>query len=303
MNVSYTIREAFSGFRRTKLASLGSILTICVALLLLGLYSIISLNASRLVQLIRDKVEIEVFCEEPLNRPRMADLQQQLLAVKGVERVQFVSKEEAAKIFKQEFGEDISSVLDFNPLPPSFKVFLKDESKHSAKVNEIVKQIKTLKGIDDVIYRKDLLELLDRRAAIANAVGLTLGIVIGVSAIFLVSNTIRLTIYAKRKMIQTMKLVGATRWFIRAPFLLEGILQGLIGGMLAAALIYFLLEFLSRWISPELAESMSFGFAGDGELIHIGTVAYGFMVLCGMMLGLFGSFISIRRFIGESVVN
>lgn len=292
MSLTYTIQEAFSGFTRTKLASFGSVFTICVTLLLLGLYYIISLNASRVVQLIRDKVELEAFCEEPFSSQRRADLQQQLLAIRGVERVQFVSKEEAARIFKREFGEDINDVLDFNPLPPSFKIFLKDEFKHSAKVNEIVKQVKALKGVDDVIYRKDLLEFLDRRIAIAHSVGLALGVIIGISAIFLVSNTIRLAIYAKRKMIQTMKLVGATRWFIRMPFLMEGILQGVIGGVLAAGCIYWLLEFISRWISSELV-----------EFIRVDVTFYGLVVACGIVLGLFGSFISTRRYIGEAVAN
>ena len=292
MSLGYTVREAFSGFTRTKLASVASIATICIALLLLGLYYIISLNASRIVQLVRGRVEIEAFCEEPLAHQRQADLQQQLLDIKGIERVQFVSKSEAAKIFKKEFGEEITDVLDFNPLPPSFKIFLKPEFRNSVKAGEVVGQVKALKGIDDVIYRKELLEFLDRRIGTANDVGLALGSLIGLSAIFLVSNTIRLAIYAKRKVVQTMKLVGATRWFIRMPFLLEGLLHGFIGGALAAGLIYWLLEFATGWLSRELA-----------EFIRVDVEFYLAVVACGMLLGLFGSFISIRRFIGEAVVN
>lgn len=292
MSLAYTVREAFSGFTRTKLASVGSILTICIALLLLGFYYLISLNASRIVQLIRGKVEIEAFCEEPLTQQRQMELQQQLLEIKGVERVQFVSKPEAAKIFKREFGEEITDVLDFNPFPPSFKVFLKGEFRNSARTAEVVKRIKALKGIDDVIYRKDLLEFLDRRIGTAHVVGLALGIIIGLSAIFLVSNTVRLAIYAKRKIIQTMKLVGATRWFVRMPFLLEGLFQGFIGGVLAAGIMYWLLEYAAGLVSDELA-----------EFIHIQVEFYFVVVSSGMILGVFGSFISIRRFIGESVVN
>lgn len=292
MNFSYITKEAFSSFSRTKLASFGSVITISVALFLIGIYYIISLNASRVVQMLRDKVEVEAFCEEPFNNQRKQELQQQLLAVKGVERVQFVSKEDAAKIFKQEFGEDINKVLDFNPLPPSFKIYARDEFKNSSRVDEIVRQIKSLKGIDDVVYRKDLLEFLDRRITVAHTVGLGLGIMIGISAVFLVSNTIRLAIYARRKMIQTMKLVGAARWFIRMPFLLEGIIQGVIGGVLAAGVMYWLIEFILARISTELA-----------EFIHVDLAFYGAVVVCGCVLGLFGSFISIRRFIGETVVN
>lgn len=292
MSLSYTIREAFSGFKRTKLASLGSILTICIALLLLGIYYIVILNASRVVQMIRDKVEVEAFCEEPVNRVRVNELQEQMLAIDGVERVEFVSKEEAAKIFKQEFGEDHTDVLDNNPLPPSFKVFLKSEFKNSEKAGVIVANIKSLKGVDDVIYRKELLEFLDRRVTLAQSIGLALGILIGVSAIFLVSNTIRLAIYAKRKIIRTMKLVGATRRFIRMPFLLEGVVQGAFGGFLAAGVMYWLMGNVARRLSGELA-----------EFIRVDVSFYGLLVGCGIILGLLGSMLSTRRYIGESVTT
>lgn len=292
MSLNYTLRESLSGFKRTKLATLGSIITICIALLLLGVYYIISLNASRVVQMIRDRVEVEAFCEEPLSRVGISGLQEQLLAIEGIERVRFVSKEEAAKIFKEEFGEDVTSVLDYNPLQPSFKIYLKNEFKHSSKVDRVVASVRALKGIDDVVYRRDLLEFLDRRVGIAQAVGLLLGLLIGVSAMFLVSNTIRLAIHARRKIIQTMKLVGATRWFIRLPFLLEGIIQGAVGGGFAAAVMYGLIHVISRWVSRDLA-----------EFIRVDMGFYGVVVGAGMLLGLLGSLLSTRRYIGESVVN
>jgi len=292
MSLAYTVREAFSSFTRTKLASAGSALTICVALLLLGTYYIISLNAAHVISMIRERVEVEAFCEEPLNHTKMLNLQQQLLAVEGVERVQFVSKDDAAKIFKREFGEDIGNVLDFNPLPPSFKIDVRDEYKSADRLDTVVAHIKSLRDVDDVVYRRDLVEFLDRRMGIAHAAGLGLGLLLGVSAIFLVSNTIRLAIYAKRKIIRTMKLVGATRWFIRMPFLLEGLMQGVIGGALAAGLIYWLIEFVSRRVLADLTEFM-----------RVDNLFYAVIVGCGAFLGLFGSFISIRRFIGETVVN
>ena len=119
-----------------------------------------------------------------------------------------------------------------------------------------------------------------------------LGILIGISAIFLVSNTIRLTIYAKRKSVQTMKLVGASWWFVRAPFLIEGILQGLVGGIIAAGSIYYVLTFAAGLISTELA-----------EFIRIEPTFYLFVIVVGTGLGLFGSAISVKRFIGETVSN
>src|SRR5260221_4451976 len=133
MNLMLAVREGFSGLRRAKLAAIGSVMTIAVALLLLGIFYVVSANTSRLVRSIREKVEMEAFLNEPVTKQRMDEIGKQIRVVEGVDSVQFVSKEDAAKIFREEFGEDISKVLDFNPLPPSFKIFLRDEYRTPAK--------------------------------------------------------------------------------------------------------------------------------------------------------------------------
>jgi cell division transport system permease protein len=292
MNLSYTITEGVSGFARAKLAAFASITTITISLILLGLYFIVSINSARVINLIRERVEMEAFLQEPLSRQQLNDIKQNILTVNGVDSVLFVSKEQAAKIFREEFGEDITRILDFNPLPQSYKIFLKDEFKTTDAGNQIYTSLKSIRGIDDIVYRKDLIEFLEKRSQVLNLIGLIVGIIIGISAIFLVSNTIRLTIYSKRKIIRTMKLVGATRWFIRLPFILEGMMQGFAGGITSSLILYALIAVASRWMSAELA-----------EFLKINLSVYGLIILLGMMLGFFGSIISIRKFISESVVN
>jgi cell division transport system permease protein len=290
MSFFYIVKEGFAGFSRAKLAAVGSSITITISLLLVGLFYVISTNTSRLVESVRQKVELEAFLEEPVSRQRINEIQQQITSIDGIDKAQFVSKDEAAKIFKQEFGEDINNVLDFNPLPPSFKIFLKEGYRTPEKADEIHKKVMEIKGVENITYRKELLEFLDQRARMLYYVGLALGIIFGISAIFLVSNTIRLTIYAKRKSVQTMKLVGASRWFVRAPFLIEGIIQGLIGGIIASAIIYYLLTFATGLISSEIA-----------QFVQVETLFYLAVIIAGMFLGFFGSAISVRRFIGETV--
>jgi cell division transport system permease protein len=292
MSILYVLKEGVSGFRRAKLAALGSVITIVISLLLLGLFYVISRNTSRIVESIREKVEMEAFLDEPVAKQRIGEIQEQVLAVEGVEKVQFISKEEAAKIFKQEFGEDIKDVLEFNPLPPSLKIFLKDEYRTTERADAIQKKISAVKGIETVVYRKEMLEFIEKQARTLYSVGLALGILIGISAIFLVSNTIRLTIYAKRKSVQAMKLVGASWWFVRTPFLIEGILQGLIGGIIATGIIYYVLTFAAGLISADLA-----------EFIRIEPSFYLFVVLLGAGLGLFGSALSVHKNIGETVAG
>ncbi len=290
MSSWYIIREGVSGFGRAKLAAIGSVITVTISLLLLGLFYVISTNTTRIISNIREKVEMEAFLQEPVTPPLIAEIQKEINDVEGVDRVQFISKEEAAKIFREEFGEDVGSVLNFNPLPPSFKVFLKEPYRNTQKAELISATIKRIKGVDEVIYRREMLEFIEKQAKVLDLVGLGLGIIIGLSAIFLVSNTIRLTIYAKRRSIQAMKLVGASRWFVRAPFIIEGVIQGILGGLAASGMIYYLLSFAVRMVSTELA-----------EFIKLDATFYPLLVAVGVVLGLFGSSISVKKYIGETV--
>ncbi|MEW6510770.1 MAG: permease-like cell division protein FtsX [Bacteroidota bacterium] len=286
MSLSYTVRESLSGFSRAKLSSTLSILTVCVSLLLLGLFVAVTVNASRLVDALRSRLEMEAFLEEPLTDEEITALNAKVSAVDGVEKVIYISKDEAALIFKQEFGEDISSVLDFNPLPPSFKITLKPAFRTSAGTQRIHDKLAAIDGIESVVYRKALLELIDQRAAGMNKILLGLGVLISLSAVFLVSNTIRLAIYAKKRIIRTMELVGATRGFIRRPFMIEGILQGILGGLLAAGVMAFILEYASRLVTAEFA-----------PYLRMPTLFYAGVVAAGIALGLVGSLISVLRFV------
>jgi cell division transport system permease protein len=292
MHLGYLIKEGMSGFRRAKLSMVAAIFTICISLLLLSFFSILLINANRVIEGLRDKVELEIFLADYLSKEETQALQAQVAALEGVREVRYISKEEAAEIFRQEFGEDINRVLDFNPLPASFKVFLKDGYKNVAGAEQVYSAVKTMNGVEEVIYRKSLLEMLDQRAQTFLWLMLGIGVFIAVSAIFLVANTIRLAIYAKRKIIQTMKLIGATRMFIRIPFVVEGLLQGLLGGLLAAAIVFLVLQYLGQFLSIQLT-----------DLVSVDQSTYGIIVGAGCLLGILGSVLSIRRFIGETVVD
>jgi cell division transport system permease protein len=284
------LREGFSGFKRAKLSMFAAIFTICVSLLLLSFFAILFLNANNVVNSLREKVEMEAFLNDQLSNDKIIEVKGLVEMLDGVREVHYVSKEEAAKIFQQDFGEDIYKILNFNPLPASLKIFLKEGYKTAKHAESIVQQIKSLKGVDDVIYRKQLLEMLDERAMLFLWITFGIGIFITLSSIILVANTIRLAIYAKRKIIQTMKLIGATRGFIRLPFLLEGFLQGLLGGLIAASIVFILFNYLEQWLTVSLS-----------QFVYVQPYYYSIIVGVGCVLGLFGSMISVRRFISEGV--
>ncbi len=292
MQIRYVLREGFSGFKRAKLSMFAAVFTICVSLLLLSYFAILFLNGQHVINSLREKVEMEAFLNDQLSNDNVLEAKGMIEMLDGIREVRFVSKDEAAKIFKEEFGEDIMKILNFNPLPASFKIYLKDGYKTAAMAEQIYRQLKSIKGIDDVIYRKQLLELLDQRAMVYLWITFGAGVIITIFSLILVANTIRLAIYAKRKIIQTMKLIGATRSFIRTPFLLEGFLQGLIGGIISAGILFLTLTYMEQWLTLEMS-----------ELVQAKTYYYAIVVCAGSLLGLFGSMISIRRFIGENVVG
>jgi cell division transport system permease protein len=269
-----------------------SIITICIALILLAIFAIVTSNANRLLDSIRNRVELEVFLEEPVTQPTIDSLKFQIEHVKGIDTIHYISKEEAARIFKQEFGEEIAGVLNFNPLPPSFKISLKKEYRTAVQAEAVSKTLGAIPGIADVIYRKSLLEFLDKRTKTVFLFTLSLGLIISLSAIMLVSNTIRLAIYSKRAIIETMKLVGATRYFIRTPFIIEGIVQGCIGGVIAVAIVFGMVLLAQKQLTTELA-----------DILIVDPRLYLLIVVAGVFLGTLGSLLSIRRFLHRSIAR
>jgi cell division transport system permease protein len=285
MSVRYALKESISGFTSAKLATVISIVTIGISLLLLGVFTVLTINASRFIDALRDLVAMEAFLQEPVTDTKVRELRRAIAGTAGVDTVIYISKDDAAKIFRQEFGKDIADVLDFNPFPPSFRIKLKHSHQTAEKAQSIYSMITGMEGVDSVYYRKTVLEIIDRQAITANNLALGLGTLISLSAVFLVSNTIRLAIYSKRRLLRTMELVGATRMFIRLPFLLEGILQGIIGGALAAGVLYLLLEYATRLLAKDFS-----------EFIRMDPVFYAGVIAGGVVLGLVGSIFSVWRF-------
>ena len=291
MSLRYTFQESLAGFRRNRAATIITIFTVSISLLLLGVFAIITLNFSAIVETIRSRVEVEVFLRNGLTADQHRELGVRLRAVRGVEEATYISKEEAAKIFQKEFGENYMDFLDDNPLPASYRLRMYEGYDNPDSVAVIAARVESMRGVDNATYRKTFLSLIDTRAKAFSIATLFIGIVLGLSAVILVANTIRLTISAKRELIRTMKLVGATTMFIRMPFILEGMLHGLIGGVLASILLGMAFGFFISPISEDLLVN-----------VEVSAVFYLYLVLLGAVLGLIGSVVSIGRFLREALV-
>ncbi len=291
MSISYTLRESLTGFNRNRSSSLITVFTVGISLLLLGVFTIITVNFTSLVRQIRSRVDVEVFLVEGLGDEHIRELKMYLLAIPGVEDAEFVSKEDAAKIFEQDYGETFGDILDDNPLPVSYHLQIREGYNNSDSVRAIADRVEKMQPVESVYYRKQLLQLIDSRARAFGYATLFIGLILALSAVILVANTIRLTIYAKREIIRTMKLVGATPMFIRMPFLIEGVFHGFVGGILASVLIDIVFTF---FIQP-LSEDLLFNIGVDMSF-------YMLLIVAGGVLGFFGSMISIHRFLKESIV-
>jgi len=286
MRFRYALKEAMSGFRKSKLSSFASIFVLFISLLAIGMFAVAGYNLNRLIKTIKGKIEVEVFIKDGRTSEQIDSLKKIVMSFNEVEDVFYISKEEAAKIFEKEFGENIFNVLDFNPLPASFKIKLKEEFRTLHGVESLVRKLKKIPDFEDVKYRRALLGIIERRFRILSQVFFAAGILLSVVSILLIVNTIRLTIYAKRKLIKIMQLVGATRGFIVLPFLIQGFLQGLIGGFFSAVTIYVVVKIIIPQLPDDVISSIS-----------VSDLFFPFLIFLGCFLGFAGSWISARKYI------
>lgn len=286
MKFRYLLKESLRGFNSAKLSTVASVITISLSLILIALYFTLSFNSNKLIKSIKDKVEIEVFIDDNLSQDEINTVKEKIRTVGGVKQITFVSKEEASKIFEKEYGKEMLELFESNPLPASFKISLYDEYKSLDRINKIKNQLSSVQNINDIVFPEKNLELIEKNTSGFLYINLVILIIITLSSVFLVSNTIRLVISSRRKIINTFKLLGATNSFIMTPFIIEGFLQGMFGGVFASLILYFLLiVYSSRFNQNEI------------KLDFFGFEYLGYLILIGIVLGILGSIFSVKRFL------
>jgi cell division transport system permease protein len=280
----YVVRAAASSIGRNKLLTLVSLGVVVVSIFMLGSFLVIAVNVRGLVSQVKEKVEIRAFLRDDLDEKAVTAARLRIEQIEGVKSVSYVSKKEAYERFKEELQEksDLLEAIETNPFPASFEVSLLPEYRTGKKASVIASEISTVKGVEEAEYGKEWTSRLDEAVRILFSVGATVGVLIAISCLFLVFNTIRLTVFARKEEIEIMSLVGATDGFIRRPFLLVGIFYGLVGGGLATALLYGVHEALSLKI-PAITFLETPHLAG--------------LILFAALLGYFGSLFSVKKFL------
>lgn len=293
MSFGYVIKEGFAGFKRARLASFTSIFSLFVAVLLLGVLARVSFNVYQVANTLKQSIDVEVFLMD-LDQRTTNELRDRLDEEELVQSYTYISKDSAAAIFKQEFGTGGESLADLEFLPASFRLDI-DPDASVEQIQSLVDRLEEYRGVDEVQFNRQLLEVLQSRFQTVVMAGGGLGLLISLAALILVFNTIRLTIYAKRGLIKAMKLVGATNSFIRRPFVIEGVIQGFIAGVASIGVMFLFFRFLLPGYVPQFGV-MAWPF---GRWYYL----CGGMLLLSIFMGYLGSLWAARRFIRRTSVS
>ncbi len=273
--------------RKVRNSYIVSTVSIALVLFLLGTVGYLILNAMLATQRMKENVTVYVMLRSDVTDEQTAAIKTNLLKQNAVREAVFVSKAEAAEEFREYAGTDFVEFLRQNPLPDSFEVSLNARSSEKETVRALETQIMQWPGVDEVVYQRNVIEQITSNINKFNLILLLFGGTLLFISLILLNNTIRVTIYSKRYIINTMKLVGATRWFILKPFLGSGILQGIYAGIIASLMFAGMVAGLSEGI-PEVR------FVAERFQI---AVIMGGMLAGGMAISLLFTTFAVNKFI------
>lgn len=286
----YFIQEVFHSLRRNNWMTFASIGTVAVSLFVLGVFLILVLNMNRLAGMLESQVQISVYLEEHLTDREKRQIGYDIESLQGIDSVTYVDRETSKERLKERLGDQkylLDALSEDNPLPDAFEVTVTTPSV----VESAAGAIAAMQGVEEAKYGQDVVEHLFDITRLMRIFGFVLMGLLGGATLFIISNTIRLTVFARRKEIAIMKYVGATDWFIRWPFLLEGIVLGCIGGFIAAVALRSFYAAMAAKIYSTLA---FFPLMPQYPFMNYVTLA---ILLAGIVIGAIGSVISLKRFL------
>jgi len=290
----YFLRRAMINLRQNVFVSVVTIGTITLALLIVSLFLLVFVNLENAAENWSEKVQVTAYFDHELSAQEQASLRTKIIAIPGTSTVGYVSRDEAFKRFKNRLRgqETLLEGVRAEILPTSFEIALKRANRDSEGVESFVASLKGIQGIGEIQYGEEWVRRFNTFLNYMRMIGALLGGFLVITVIFIVSNTIKLTIYARREELEVMSLVGATPFFIKAPFLIEGVLQGGAGALSSLLLLFLLYEgFLHNAGSFLTFNPVTSGLAFL-PLEYVGAI-----FLSGILLGFVGSLTSLKRFI------
>ncbi|RKX90778.1 MAG: ABC transporter permease [Spirochaetes bacterium] len=288
-NMGFYFREALLSFRRSTLMSMATILSITTILIIVGVFLLISINSSLFLKNIESQLEIIVYLEDNISQAEINNIKSNIASIDGIKEVKYVSKEEAYQRLLKDLGEqkDILSAIEKNPLPASLEIQVKDPKV----IEQIANRIAEFKKVEEVEYGREIAEKLLNFTYVFRRAGMLVLALLVFASILIISNIIKITVYARRNEIEIMSLSGATSWFIKWPFIIEGFLQGFISSLFSIIILYnfyiFAVDKVQQAIPflPLVVDNM--------DLLPIGIS----IVLLGSLVGILGSMFSVGKYL------
>lgn len=289
--INYFIGDAFKSLRRNKTISIASIITVLITFVVLGIFSLVAQNANLAIEGVQSKVELKVYLNDDVKLIDKREIEVKLREQDGVKAVEFESKEDAYNNFADSMGESSGILqgytIDNNPFPESYIVSLEDPSY----AEDITNAVEEMEGVESVSDQQELINTVQNVVKGIRIVGAVLFVVlIGVS-IFLIMNTTKLTVYSRRREVGIMKFVGATDWFIRWPFIIEGMVIALMGAVLSTVVVFFMYKATIGVIASKML------------MVKLVAPTYVFVsllwkfALSSIVIGGFASFTALRKFL------
>lgn len=289
----YLIKEGFKNLWRNRMMSLASIGSVTATLIILGMIFVMILNINNFAEWAKDQFDtIKVYLNDDVTDERIKDIKKEINQIIGINDIKFESKEDALEIMKQRWGKHgyLLEGLETNPLPNSYIVYL-ENIEDSEK---IVKQLQSISGVEEVKFYKDVIDKLVSITNLVKIIGLTIIVILIAISIFIIGNTIKLTVFARKREINIMKYVGATNWFIRWPFFIEGTVLGLIGAGLGILIIYTAYRYIYNVVTTNLYVMLT-AYMMPVDVI-LNNIIVLFLVL-GTGIGALGSLMSMRKYL------
>jgi cell division transport system permease protein len=266
---------------------LTSIISISLVLLLIGLIGLLILNAQKLSRHVKENIGFSVILEDNIREIDMIKLQKSLDVLKAIKSTQYITKEQAANELQQELGEDFIDFLGYNPLLPSIEVRLFAEYANPDSVVQIENKILSYEQVKEVAYQKSLIEIVNHNIKKISAVLFAFSSLLLIIALSLINNTIRLTVYSSRFIIRTMQLVGATKKFVRTPFISKSLIHGFYSIIIAYILLGGIIYLISTQI-PELA------ILNDIDTI---AILFGVVMIVGFLIVWLSTWFAVNKYL------
>lgn len=292
--VKYIISEGVSNTHKNKLMSLASVSTVTASILIFGIFMLIVFNLNFNISVLKQQPEMQAFCEFELDGVQVEQIEQTIKENKKIEEYKIITQEEAFEKFKEDLGDGASVLEGFDENLLSVSFIIKVKAAENSE--DVVSEIKEINGIRKVAYSKDVINFISKLTYWINAISIFLITILLVVSVFIIANTIKLTVFARRKEIGIMKFIGAADWFIRWPFVLEGIIIGVIAAGIALALTLYGYNIIENRFNSDMSV-----IGGDLiQLVTMGDVRFKialFYCLLGSIVGAAGSLISIRKYL------